>query len=238
MKRNLALVTLLFVCMAALALVPALAQQDTNPAGPEVDTGKFIRMGKHAIPQHYIVVLDIDADGVVGNPSFSAKTSNELADSYGGVVTNVYSYAINGFSAQMSEDQALRLSHDPRVKFVEEDSIMEANITQSNPPWGLDRLAQTDLPLNSSYSYTTTGSGVNAYIIDTGIRRTHTQFGGRAVVGFDAIGDGRNTSDCNGHGTHVAGTVGGSTYGVAKHVRLFAVSALNCSGSGQTPGVI
>ena len=238
MKRNLALVTLLIVCMVALALVPALAQQDANPAGPEVDTGKFIRMGKRAIPQQYIVVLDIDADGVVGNPSLSAKTSNELAASYGGVITNVYSYAINGFSAQMSEDQALKLSHDPRVRFVEEDSIMEADATQSNPPWGLDRLAQTDLPLNSSYSYTTTGSGVNAYIIDTGIRRTHTQFGGRAVVGFDAIGDGRNTTDCNGHGTHVAGTVGGSTYGVAKNVRLFAVRVLDCGGSGSNSGVI
>src|SRR5262249_10149747 len=95
-----------------------------------------------------------------------------------------------------------------------------------------------DLPLNRSYSYTTTGAGVNAYIIDTGIRRTHTQFGGRASAAFDAIGDGQNTNDCNGHGTHVSGTVGGSTYGVAKSVRLFAVRVLNCSGSGSTSGVI
>jgi subtilisin family serine protease len=239
MKRNLALVTMFLVCLSALALVPALAQQqDFNTAGPVEETGKFLRMGKSAIPNHYIVVLDVDADGATGNPSFAAKTSSDLAATYGGVVTNVYGYAINGFSAQMSEAEALRLSNDPRVKLVEEDSIMEINVTQSNPPWGLDRIDETDLPRSGTYTYTTTGSGVNAYIIDTGIRRTHTQFGGRALVGFDAIGDGRNTSDCNGHGTHVAGTVGGSTFGVAKNVRLFAVRVLDCNGSGSNSGVI
>jgi subtilisin family serine protease len=111
-------------------------------------------------------------------------------------------------------------------------------VTQNNAPWGLDRIGQRTLPLNGAYSYTTTGSGVNVYIIDTGIRRTHTQFGGRAVIGFDAIGDGRNTNDCHGHGTHVAGIVGASTYGVAKAVRLFAVRVLSCSGSGSNSGVI
>src|SRR4029453_16329612 len=92
--------------------------------------------------------------------------------------------------------------------------------------------------LNKTYSYTTTGAGVNAYIIDAGIRTSHTQFGGRASVAVDEIGDGRNGQDCNGHGTHVSGTVGGSTYGVAKGVRLFAVRVLGCNGSGTTPGVI
>ena len=99
-------------------------------------------------------------------------------------------------------------------------------------------MVRRNLPLNQTYTYTTTGSGVNAYIIDTGIRRTHAQFGGRAFVGFDAINDGQNTNDCNGHGTHVAGTVGGSTFGVAKSVRLFAVRVLSCSGSGSNSGVI
>jgi subtilisin family serine protease len=138
----------------------------------------------------------------------------------------------------MTEEEAIALSEDPDVRFVEEDSVVEVSATQNNPPWGLDRIDERDRPLSGTYSYTRTGSGVNVYVIDTGIRRTHTQFGGRAFVGFDAIGDGRNTSDCNGHGTHVAGTVGGSTYGVAKAVRLYAVRVLNCSGSGTNSGVI
>jgi subtilisin family serine protease len=115
---------------------------------------------------------------------------------------------------------------------------MEAVVTQSNPPWGLDRIDQRNRPLSGTYSYTSTGAGVNAYIIDTGIRRSHTQFGGRAFTGFDAVTSGGSANDCNGHGTHVAGTVGGSTYGVAKSVRLYAVRVLSCSGSGSTSGVI
>src|SRR6185295_11818544 len=141
---------------------------------------------------------------------------------------HVYAHAISGFSAEMSEEDALALSRDPRVRFVEEDSTMEIVATQTNPPsWGLDRIDERDLPLSASYTYTATG-----------IRITHTQFGGRASVAFDAVGDGRNGIDCNGHGTHVSGTVGGSTFGVAKAVRLFAVRVLSCSGSGSTSGVI
>jgi subtilisin family serine protease len=218
--------------------MPVLAQKDAPK--PAEDPGRFIRMGKTAIPQHYIVVLDVDVDsaGVARDTSLALRLADELTTAYGGLVTNIYDSALNGFSAQMTEAEALTLSNDPRVRFVEEDSIMEASVTQSNPPWGLDRLGQRDLPLNQAYSYTTTGAGVNVYIIDTGIRRTHTQFGGRAFAGFDAIGDGQNTNDCNGHGTHVSGTVGGSTFGVAKGVRLFAVRVLSCGGSGSNSGVI
>lgn len=233
MRRSLALAVLFVSCAAALALMPALAFQRENP-GAE----KFLRMGNAAIPGHYIVVLDVDAGGRQGDLFRAAKMSSDLANDFGGEVTNVYEAAITGYSARMSEQQALRLSHDPRVRFVEEDAVVEATVTQNNAPWGLDRIGQRDLPLNGIYSYTTTGAGVNVYIIDTGIRRTHTQFGGRAFVGFDAIGDGQNTNDCNGHGTHVSGTVGGSTYGVAKGVRLFAVRVLDCGGSGSNSGVI
>ena len=236
MRRSLALVILIVFSMTALALMPALAnQQDLKPAG---DAEKFLRMGKAAIPGQYIVVLDVDATGKTGDLFAAASMTSDLTRTYGGEVKNIYEAALTGFSARMSEEQALKLSADPRVRFVEEDSVMEATVTQNNPPWGLDRIGQRDLPLNAVYSYTTTGSGVNVYVIDTGIRRTHTQFGGRAFVGFDAVGDGQNTNDCHGHGTHVSGTVGGSTYGVAKGVRLFAVRVLDCGGSGSNSDVI
>jgi subtilisin family serine protease len=229
------------IFIATLALIPALAQrEDVNLAAQGRDNPhpKMLRKGINAIPHHYIVVLDIDATGEKGDFSAAVARATDLTAMAGAGLTNVYAHAINGFSAWMSDDQAVALSEDPRVSFVEEDSVMYATATQSNATWGLDRIGQRALPLNQTYSYTTTGAGVNAYIIDTGIRRTHSQFGGRAVVGFDAVGDGQNTNDCNGHGTHVAGTVGGSTYGVAKSVRLFAVRVLSCSGSGSNAGVI
>ena len=239
MNRNLTRAVWIIVCMAMLALVPARAQRvDTGQAVERGDRPKLHRMGNNAIAGHYIVVMDVDAAGAAGDFAASAARATEMSTTFGGAITHVYAHAINGFSAWMSDDRAVALSDDPRVKFVEEDSIMRATVTQTNPPWGLDRIGQTNLPLNQTYSYTSTGAGVNAYIIDTGIRITHTQFGGRASVGFDAIGDGRNGIDCNGHGTHVSGTVGGSTYGVAKNVRLFAVRVLDCNGSGSNAGVI
>ena len=237
MKKTLSALTLALV--ALLALVPARAQQqELTQLRPGADTPRLHRKGDRAIPNHYIVVLDQDAAGKAGDVAFVNSEAEALTRAMPGAITNVYAHALNGFSAWMTEAEAAALSEDPRVAYVEEDQIMEASVTQNNPPWGLDRIGQRNLPLNNAYSYTTTGSGVNVYIIDTGIRRTHTQFGGRAFVGFDAVGGGQNTNDCHGHGTHVAGTVGGSTYGVAKAVRLFAVRVLNCSGSGSNSGVI
>ena len=220
------------VCL--VMLTPIAAQQPDSRSS----SSRFHRKGDRAIQNHYIVVLDRDSTGRNGDVVANAMETASIMPEWAGTVTYRFNYAINGFAALMTEEQALSVSDDPRVAFVEEDSMVEALITQNNPPWGLDRIGQRDLPLNATYSYTTTGAGVNAYIIDTGVRRTHTQFGGRAFVGFDAVGDGRNTDDCNGHGTHVAGTVGGSTFGVAKGVRLFAVRVLNCNGSGSTSGVI
>jgi subtilisin family serine protease len=216
-----------------LSLMPTAAQ-----SGSSQSSARFHRKGARAIQNHYIVVLGRDATGRQGDEAANAQEIEALVPEWVGTVTYRFNYAINGFAAMMTEEQALLLSEDPRVAFVEEDAVVEAVVTQNNPPWGLDRIGQRDLPLNGAYSYTATGAGVNAYIIDTGIRRTHTQFGGRARVGFDAVGDGQNTNDCNGHGTHVAGTVGGSTYGVAKSVTLFAVRVLSCNGSGSTSGVI
>jgi aqualysin 1 len=239
MKTRPAFVACVAAITATLALLPVSAQrQPTDALGLRVDRPKMQRHGNLAVAGHYIVVLDMDATGREGNLAATSSAASDMAFRAGAEITNVYAHAINGFSARMSDTQAVALSEDPRVRFVEEDSTMFATATQSNPPWGLDRIGQRDLPLNQTYSYTTTGNGVNAYIIDTGIRTTHTQFGGRASRVFDSIGDGQNGNDCNGHGTHVAGTVGGSTYGVAKSVRLFAVRVLSCSGSGSTSGVI
>jgi subtilisin family serine protease len=169
----------------------------------------------------------------------SAKTAGSLTSRYGGSVTHTYKAALNGFAAQMSATQARQLAADPAVESVQADQVMTIETTQTNPPsWGIDRIDQANLPLSTSYNYTSTAGNVHAYIIDTGINRTHTTFGGRAAFGFDAVTAGGTAADCNGHGTHVAGTVGGSQYGVAKAVQLVAVRVLDCAGSGTITGVI
>ncbi len=196
------------------------------------------RPTKDAIPNQYIVVLEDWAAGARGEDSNAEAVATELSIVYGGKVERIFKHALNGYAVEMSAKEAENLSKDLRVQYVEEDGIVTANVTQTGATWGIDRIDQRDLPLDTNYNYNVTGSGVTAYIIDTGIRTTHTQFGGRAAVSYDAIGDGQNGQDCNGHGTHVAGTVGGSTYGVAKGVQLRAVRVLNCQGSGTNSGVI
>ncbi|PWU53416.1 serine protease [Micromonospora sp. S4605] len=192
-----------------------------------------------AISGSYLVVLRPDAAGAAGTAAARAavpERASALTRRYGGSVGDVYSAALTGFSARMTATQAGRLAADPAVAYVEQDQVLTVQATQSNPPWGLDRIDQRNLPLSRSFTYPSTASNVRAYIIDTGIRTTHSQFGGRATWGTNTVDS--NNTDCNGHGTHVAGTVGGSTYGVAKQVRLIAVKVLNCSGSGSTTSVV
>ena len=240
--RRTAGTALCLVAIVMVAMTPTTAQQT---AADRTHGGRFHRHGAQAIPNHYIVVLDRDAAAPQGAAASTDLNDRDIADlmpDWAGTVTRRFNHALNGFAAQMTEQQADQLSDDPRVAFVEEDSVVEALVTQSNPPWGLDRIGQRDLPLNAAYSYTTTGAGVNAYIIDTGIRLSHSQFLSngvrRANFGFDAVNDGQRGNDCNGHGTHVSGTVGGNTFGVAKAVTLWAVRVLSCNGSGTTSGVI
>jgi subtilisin family serine protease len=159
------------------------------------------------------------------------------AHRFGGRVSYVYSHALSGFAITLPDAAAARLAGDRQVQSIELDGVVTADTTQAGATWGLDRIDQHARPLSGTYSYTATGVGVTAYIIDTGIRLSHTEFGGRATSGYDAV-DGGSADDCNGHGTHVAGTVGGSTYGVAKGVQLVAVRVLDCNGSGTWPGVI
>jgi subtilisin family serine protease len=195
-----------------------------------------LRKTANRVENSYIVVLDDTVVGERGPFSIAPYIASELATTHGGKLKHVYQNALNGFAVEMTEAQAEALSNDFRVKFVEEDGVVTADATQSNPPWGLDRIDQRNRPLNAIYTFNWTGTNVRAYVIDTGIRTAHNQFGGRAQNNFDAFGG--NGQDCNGHGTHVAGTIGGSTYGVAKNVLLRGVRVLNCSGSGTNSGVI
>jgi subtilisin family serine protease len=206
--RRLAPVLLLLV----LALVPAAAARSASTQG-------------------YIVVLKSGT-----NP---AAVAGEQARSLGLSVGFVYTHALKGYSATVPTGAVSLLRADPRVAYVEPDSTVHVDATQTGATWGLDRIDQRALPLNGTYTYTATGAGVTAYVIDTGIRKTHSEFGGRAVHGVDTTTPISLTSDdCNGHGTHVAGTIGGATYGVAKAVRLVAVRVLSCGGIGLNSGVI
>ncbi|WP_251061637.1 S8 family peptidase [Streptomyces sp. ISL-100] len=166
------------------------------------------------------------------------KDGTTRAADLGVTPKHVYRSALKGFSATMSTTRAAKLASDPKVAYVEQDTRVRLSETQTNATWGLDRVDQRNLPLSTTYTYNTTASNVSAYIIDTGIRTSHSEFGGRATVGTDTVGGGQNGQDCQGHGTHVAGTVGGKTYGVAKAVKLVAVRVLDCAGSGTTAGVI
>jgi subtilisin family serine protease len=217
--------TLLFAG-AALALAACSDGSPTAsaPAGIRAPAPLKLATAGAAIQGHYIVVVRSGADpasvaAVAGvNPHF------------------VYTAALNGFAAALNQGQLNALQHNPNVDYVEQDQVGTVATTQSGATWGLDRIDQRNLPLSGTYTYTSTGTGVRAYIIDTGIQASHPQFGSRASAVYDYAGG--TGDDCNGHGTHVAGTIGSTTYGVAKNVYLRGVRVLDCSGSGSYSQII
>lgn len=216
---------------AAGLLVLAGCQDTPSPAGPELPTQQavgapLLAAPGQVVPGRYIVVF---------KPGVKVAS---LKAPVGVTVLATWDAVLNGYVADATPAGLTALQANPFVAYVEPDQVVTADATQSGATWGLDRIDQRALPLSTTYVYNATGTGVTAYIIDTGILGTHTQFTGRMVGGFTAISDGRGTTDCNGHGTHVAGTVGGTTHGVAKQVKLSPVRVLDCGGSGTTSGVI
>ncbi|MFB9908758.1 S8 family serine peptidase [Allokutzneria oryzae] len=180
---------------------------------------------KNPVPGSFLVSLK-------EGPAAAAASSATLAQRYGGTVKTVFTAAMHGFLVRgLSEPAARRLAADPLVRKVFQDGTARIADTQVNPTYGIDRVDQRNLPLDKKYTYNTTASNVTAYILDTGIRKTHTEFEDRAADGYDFVDEDPIAQDCNGHGTHVSGTVGGKTWGIAKKVKLVAVRILGCGGS-------
>ncbi|MEU6757187.1 S8 family peptidase [Streptomyces sp. NPDC046685] len=216
------------LALAAAAALPASAA-DIGGRGVIENAG-----APGSVPGSYIVTLKDTA------ARSTAPSGKAVARRHGAKIDRTYSAALNGYSVVASEAQATRLAADPAVKSVVQDRIFSVNSTQPTPPsWGLDRADQRMLPLNQSYTYPDqAGQGVTAYVIDTGLRITHQDFGGRASYGYDAIDNDMTAQDGHGHGTHVAGTVAGGSYGVAKKAKIVGVRVLDNSGYGTTAQVV
>lgn len=239
---------ILFSVLLPLALLLAsCGEHSRDPLGPEV-RGPSQELGPNqepssseeigasspevqTIPGDWIVVF---RPGVPDPPGLARR----LVDAAGGRLRFTYEHTIQGFAATLPTQALSGIRNNPNVARIEPDAVVTAVDVVPAASWGLDRIDQRDLPLSGTYEYDSQGAGVDAYIIDTGIRVTHTEFGGRASRSAEADFLGGEGDDCHGHGTHVAGIVGGAHYGVASAVNLYAVRVLDCDGSGAISGVI
>jgi subtilisin family serine protease len=223
----------LLACAAAATLIVSLSPAAS--AAPALGT-ILSAAAPGALPGQYVVVLK---DSTRVKSRGVSEVAQQLTDRHDGALGFTYQKALRGFSMRMSEGEARELAADPAVAFVEQDREVRISDTQNNPPsWGLDRIDQRNLPLNNTYNFDTDGTGVRVYVIDTGVRISHSTFGGQAVDGFDAVSNDNVAQDGNGHGTHVAGTIAGTEFGVAKDAQIVAVRVLNNSGSGTISGVV
>jgi len=220
----------------------AIAAAVLGTASASAIAGEFV-LAANPVQGHYIVVLKdsaarLDNESARNNVARAADVAVQMTSQTGAKLTRSYTHALRGFAVEANDKQLEKFLMDERVAYVEEDGIVTASATQTGATWGIDRTDQRDLPLNSSYTYDTTASNVNAYIIDTGVLGSHAEFSGRMIGGYTAITDANGTNDCNGHGTHVAGTVAGTTYGIAKGAKISPIRVLGCTGSGTNAGVI
>ncbi|MFI7408993.1 S8 family peptidase [Streptomyces sp. NPDC049627] len=217
---------------ATAALTASLVSALPAAAAPE---GRIQYAGAaNAVADSYIVTLRAD------HARSGSTAGRALVEKYGADIERTYKKALNGYAIEASETEAKRLAADPAVASVVQNRTFHVDATQTNPPsWGLDRIDQRALPRDNSYTYPdSAGQGVTAYVIDTGVRITHTDFGGRASYGYDAVDNDNTAQDGHGHGTHVAGTIAGNAYGVAKKAKIVGVRVLNNSGQGTTEQVV